>query len=53
MAYIPDPEATAADELPVLECCPYGDPTCPCPDGLACHYEGPDAWPDPRINATN
>ena len=19
--------------------CPHGDPTCPCPDGLACHYE--------------
>ncbi len=18
--------------------CPYGDPTCPCPDGDACHY---------------
>jgi hypothetical protein len=25
--------------------CPYGDPTCPCQDGDACHYEGPDAWP--------
>lgn len=22
--------------------CPYGDPTCPCQDGDACHYEGPD-----------
>jgi hypothetical protein len=18
--------------------CPFGDPLCPCPDGLACHY---------------
>lgn len=27
--------------------CPHGDPTCPCPDGLSCHYEGPDAWPSP------
>ena len=25
--------------------CPYGDLGCPCPDGLMCHYEGPDAWP--------
>lgn len=23
--------------------CPHGDPTCPCPDGDACHYEGFDA----------
>ena len=30
--------------------CPFGDLSCPCPDGLICHYEGPDAWPVPRIN---
>lgn len=23
--------------------CPHGDPTCPCPSGDACHYEGTDA----------
>lgn len=23
--------------------CPYGDPTCPCPDGDPCHYEGDEA----------
>lgn len=28
--------------------CPHGDSGCPCPDGLACHYEGPDAWPKPE-----
>lgn len=22
--------------------CKYGDPTCPCQDGDACHYEGPE-----------
>ena len=27
--------------------CPYGDPTCPCPDGLLCHYEGPDPMTPP------
>ena len=27
--------------------CAHGDPTCPCADGDACHYEGPDAWPAP------
>lgn len=26
----------AAEAYPV---CPHGDPCCPCPDGLACHYE--------------
>lgn len=25
--------------------CPHGDLACPCPDGLICHYEGPDPWP--------
>lgn len=31
--------------------CPHGDPTCPCPDGDACHYEGADAWicPNPVL----
>lgn len=30
--------------------CPHGDPACPCPDGLACHYEpagDTPAWPRP------
>jgi len=32
--------------------CPYGDPTCPCPDVVAgrrdpCHYEGVDPMPPP------
>ena len=27
--------------------CPHGDPYCPCQDGDLCHYEGPDAWPEP------
>lgn len=27
--------------------CPHGDPTCPCPDGLACHYQGADPMPCP------
>ena len=31
--------------------CPHGDPTCPCPDGLQCHYEGRDAWPEPSNRA--
>lgn len=28
--------------------CPHGDPTCPCPDGLACHYE---RYQDPDVDA--
>lgn len=29
--------------------CPHGDPTCPCPDGDLCHYEGmvPMECPNP------
>jgi len=27
--------------------CIGGDPTCPCQDGDACHYRGPNAWPAP------
>lgn len=27
--------------------CPYGDSTCPCPDGDMCHYEGPDPMSPP------
>lgn len=27
--------------------CPHGDAFCPCPDGLACHYEPPDPMPCP------
>ena len=27
--------------------CEHGDKYCPCPDGLICHYEGPDPWPCP------
>lgn len=30
--------------------CKYGDPTCPCPDGDLCHYEGKDAWPAPAVS---
>jgi hypothetical protein len=31
--------------------CPHGDPTCPCPDGDACHYEDADAMvcPNPPL----
>jgi hypothetical protein len=31
--------------------CPHGDPTCPCPDGDPCHYEGGDAnlCPNPAL----
>jgi hypothetical protein len=29
--------------------CSHGDPTCPCPDGLACHYEGDDAMRCPSM----
>lgn len=32
--------------------CPYGDPLCPCPDGVLCHYEGEDAWPSPNPYGT-
>jgi hypothetical protein len=37
---------------PAPQECPYGDPACPCQDVIdgkrdPCHYEGPDAWPDP------
>jgi hypothetical protein len=28
--------------------CPHGDPTCPCPDGDSCHYEGTDAFTCPN-----
>lgn len=28
--------------------CKYGDQSCPCQDGDACHYEGKDAWPPPK-----
>lgn len=31
--------------------CPYGDPTCPCRDGDACHYEwagDTPPWPHPK-----
>ena len=34
--------------MTVRPVCPYGDPLCPCPDGLLCHYEGPDAYPPPE-----
>lgn len=55
------------DDLTVLACvalvsgagegvtalCPHGDPTCPCPDGDPCHYEGRCvmACPNPPPNA--
>jgi hypothetical protein len=31
-----------------MAACPHGDPTCPCPDGAACHYEGVDAMVCPN-----
>lgn len=31
-----------------LSACPYGDPTCPCPDGLACHYQDSHGTPAMR-----
>lgn len=34
-------------ELP--DTCPHGDPHCPCPDGLLCHYEGPDPMRCPTM----
>lgn len=37
-----------ADVHGKVRACPGADPTCPCVDGLACHYEGPGAWPTPR-----
>lgn len=41
-ALAPRPSAHTPQEG---ETCPHGDPSCPCPDGLQCHYEGDDAWP--------
>jgi hypothetical protein len=32
------------------ERCPHGDETCPCQDGDACHYEGPDAMQCPTMD---
>lgn len=37
VAYLTSPEGTA-HVLALLRRCPHGDPTCPCPDGLTCHY---------------
>lgn len=31
------------------EQCPHGDPTCPCPAGDPCHYEGSDAMACPLL----
>lgn len=36
-----------ARSLGVRRNCPGKDATCPCQDGDACHYEGPNAWPIP------
>lgn len=35
-------EEAVAEFLSDAGGCPHGDPTCPCPDGLLCHYEDPD-----------
>lgn len=34
-----------------LRSCPHGDPTCPCPDGDPCHYDGTSAMlcPNPVL----
>lgn len=32
---------------PAARTCPHGDPTCPCQDGDACHYEGDDPMQPP------
>lgn len=32
-----------------MSICPHGDPFCPCPDGLACHYEGDSTSSDPAV----
>lgn len=41
-----------ARSLGVRRNCPGKDIACPCQDGDACHYEGPNAWPIPEgINA--
>lgn len=37
----------------IRQLCPHGDPTCPCPDGLGCHYEtygDSPAWPCPHCD---
>lgn len=41
-----------ARSLGVRRNCPGKDQTCPCQDGDACHYEGPDAWPLPNLTTT-
>ena len=28
--------------------CKYGDPFCPCQDGMLCHYEGPNPMTPPE-----
>ena len=33
---------TELEEINARLVCPHGDRQCPCPDGLLCHYEGPD-----------
>jgi hypothetical protein len=46
-AKVCDEVVAYARGLGVRRNCPGKDATCPCQDGDACHYEGPDAWPIP------
>lgn len=38
----------AADIRSLAQPCKYGDPLCPCQDGLQCHYEGDNHSPVPK-----
>lgn len=44
-ANVCDEVVAYARGLGVRRNCPAKDASCPCQDGDACHYEGPDAWP--------
>jgi hypothetical protein len=35
------------EQIEMSKRCKYGDPTCPCPDGDLCHYEGSKPWSVP------
>lgn len=43
------PRYTTPTESP--KTCDFGDPTCPCQDGLMCHYKGDNPWPPPKERA--
>ncbi|MES2958502.1 MAG: NADAR family protein [Pseudomonadota bacterium] len=46
------PTATLAANAPATPC-KYGDPTCPCQDGDACHYEGANPMAAPQADAAD